>query len=116
MSAKEFTNNNNNSTTQNFCIAANGIHKDLEIAIAPLVPARPGFDATYKIIFKNNGNSILSGSVDLTFNDAVLDFVSAIPVVNSQIVDKLSWNYSDLKPFDSREIKVILNVWCNILV
>jgi hypothetical protein len=96
--------------TQNFCIAPNGIHKDLEVTILSTVPARPGFDATYKIIYKNKGTNTQSGSVSLTFNDAVLDFVSAVPNVNSQITDKLSWDYSSFLPFETREITVTLNV------
>ncbi|EIA07527.1 T9SS type A sorting domain-containing protein [Flavobacterium frigoris] len=95
---------------QDFCISPKGLHNDLEITILPTVPARPGFDATYKIIYKNKGNSTLSGLVTLTFNDAVLDYVSSVPVVNNQVVDKLSWNYTNLQPFEKREITVTLNV------
>ncbi len=51
-----FPDTNNNIATQNFCIAANGVHKDLEIVIAPVIPARPGFDAVYKIVYRNKGN------------------------------------------------------------
>jgi Leucine-rich repeat (LRR) protein len=96
--------------TQDFCITPNGTHNDLEVTILPLLPARPGFDATYKIIYKNKGNTILSGAVSLTFNDAVLDYVSAIPVISSQVTDKLTWDYTNLKPYESREITVTLNV------
>ena len=96
--------------SQDFCITPNGTHNDLEVTILPLIPARPGFDATYTIIYKNKGNTSQSGSVALTFNDAVLDFVSALPNVNSQIADKLSWDYSNLLPFETREISVTLNV------
>lgn len=94
---------------QDFCISPKGLHNDLEITILPTVPARPGFDATYKIIYKNKGNSTLSGLVTLTFNDAVLDYVSSVPVVNNEAVDKLSWNYLNLQPFEKREITVTLN-------
>ncbi|EIA07528.1 T9SS type A sorting domain-containing protein [Flavobacterium frigoris] len=95
---------------QDFCITANGVHNDLEITILPLIPARPGFDAVYKLIYKNNGNSVLSGTVSLLFNDAVLDFVSAMPNVDSQAINNLIWNYSTLKPFERREIEITLNV------
>ncbi|WP_264564109.1 T9SS type A sorting domain-containing protein [Flavobacterium sp. N3904] len=95
---------------QDFCITPNGIHNDLEITILPTAPARPGFDATYKIIYKNKGNSVQSGSVSLSFNEAVLDYIIAVPLVNSQVKDKLTWDYTNLQPFESREITVILNV------
>jgi Leucine-rich repeat (LRR) protein len=95
---------------QNFCITPKGVHNDLEVTILPTLPARPGFDASYKIIYKNKGNQTQSGSLNLSFNDAVLDFVSAIPATNNQVTDKLTWDYTNLKPFESREITVTLNV------
>ncbi|WP_040474022.1 T9SS type A sorting domain-containing protein [Flavobacterium frigoris] len=96
--------------SQDFCVTPNGIHNDLEVVILPLIPARPGFDTTYKIIYKNKGNTSQSGSVSLTFNDAVLDYVSATPVFDNQITNKLSWDYMNLQPFETREITVTLNV------
>jgi Leucine-rich repeat (LRR) protein len=95
---------------QNFCVTPNGSHQDLEVTILPTVPARPGFDATYKIIYKNKGNITQSGAVILSFNDSVLDYVSAVPVVNNQFTDKLTWDYINLQPFETREITVTLNV------
>jgi hypothetical protein len=105
-----FANNNNNTATQNFCISANGVHPDVEIVIAPITPARPGFDATYKIVYKNKGNQTLSGNVSFTYDDTVLDFVSATVVPNSQSVGTMSWNYTNLLPFESRSIEIVLNV------
>ena len=51
-----FADSNNNTATQDFCISANGVHPDLEVVLAPITPARPGFDATYKLVYKNKGN------------------------------------------------------------
>ncbi len=95
---------------QNFCIAPNGVHNDLEITILPTIPARPGFDATYKIIYKNKGNQTQSGSVSLSFNDTVLDFLTAMPAINNQTTDKLTWDFTNLKPLESREITLTFNV------
>ena len=79
-----FANNNNNVTTQDFCISANGIHNDLEVVISQVMIARPGFDAGYNIVYKNKGNQPLSGNVSFDYDDAVLDFVSSIVVPNTQ--------------------------------
>ncbi|TDW51519.1 putative repeat protein (TIGR01451 family)/predicted secreted protein (Por secretion system target) [Flavobacterium sp. 270] len=95
---------------QNFCIIPKGIHQDVEVSILTTLPARPGFDAIYKIIYKNKGTKKVSGSVTLDFNDAVLDFVSTSPVFTSQSTNKLVWDYIDLKPFETREINFTLNV------
>lgn len=95
---------------QNFCVTANGFHQDLEISLLPISRARPGFDATYKIIYKNKGNQVQSGAINLTFDDMVLDFVSSLPEKSSQLNKTISWNFADLKPFESREIKLTLNL------
>jgi Secretion system C-terminal sorting domain len=105
-----FPNLDGSSQTQNFCITPNGIHNDVDVTILPIIPARPGFDATYQLIYKNKGNQMLSGTVTFNFDDAVLDFISATPNVNSQTTNTLSWNYSNLLPFESRSIYVTLNV------
>ena len=105
-----FANNNNNITTQNFCIAANGIHPDIEIVIAPITPARPGFDAVYEIVYKNKGNQMLSGNITFTYNDTVLDFVSATQLPDTQSTGLLNWNYTNLLPFENRSFYVTLNV------
>ncbi len=95
---------------QNFCVTANGVHPDLEVMLVPLIGARPGFDAVYKLVYKNKGNQTQSGSVNLTFNDAVLDLVSANPAVSTQVLNALSWDFSNLHPFETREIVFTLNV------
>jgi len=100
---------NNSVSTNNFCITANGNHPDAEIVIAPVTPARPGFDAVYKIVYKNRGNQMLSGNVYFYYNEALLDYVasSATP---SQSNGLLIYAFSNLRPFESRSILVTLNV------
>lgn len=99
-----------NPFTQNFCVTPNGNHNDLEVVLISTVPARPGFNSTYKIIYKNKGNQTQSGTIDLTFEDSVLDLISSSPVVSSSSVNTLNWNFVNLLPFESREITLILNV------
>lgn len=96
--------------TQNFCVTANGVRPDLEVTMLPLVPARPGFNAFYKLIYKNKGNTTQSGSVNVNFNDALLDFLSATPTVSAQTLNNLSWVFTNLAPFETREITFTLNV------
>ena len=105
-----FADSNNNTQTQNFCVTPNGVHNDLEVSVLPIQRPRPGFDATYQLTYKNKGNQVLSGNVNLAFNDAVLDFVSANPGLSNQSLNTLSWSYSNLLPFESRTINFTLNV------
>ncbi|MFN8274364.1 MAG: leucine-rich repeat domain-containing protein [Flavobacteriaceae bacterium] len=105
-----FPDNNNNTATQDFCIASNGVHPDVEVVISPISFARPGFDATYQITYRNKGNQTVSGIVNLIFDDSKTDFVLANPLVDNLAVNSLSWNYSNLLPFESRTINVAVNV------
>ena len=94
---------------QDFCVSIIP-HSDVEIIIMPITPARPGFDANYKIIYRNKGNQVENGNVSLTFDDAVLDYVSSNPVYNSATPNAFYWNYTNLQPFETREIEITFNV------
>jgi Leucine-rich repeat (LRR) protein len=100
---------NTNPFLQDFCITPIDNHKDLEITLIPLEVVRPGFDTKYKIVYKNKGNAIQSGTVNLVFDDAVLDVVISNPLVSSQNTNNLSWNFTNLNPFETREISFTLN-------
>ena len=100
----------NSPFTQDFCIVPNGVHHDLEIVIIPINVARPGFDATYKIKFKNKGNQTENATINFNFNDAVLDYISSTVVPTTQTTGTLSWSVGTITPFQAGEILVNLNV------
>lgn len=95
---------------QDFCITPNGTFNDLEVMIVPLDVARPGFDADYKIVYKNKGTTSLSGNVNLNYDDVHMDLVSAAPVADSQSTGSLTWNFTNLNPFESQEIYFTMNL------
>jgi hypothetical protein len=98
------------TTTQNFCITANGVHPDLEIVIAPIIPARPGFDAVYKIVYKNKGNQTVDGYVNFTYNETLLDLVSSSVAPTNAGSGMMNWFMPGLVPFQSGSITITLNV------
>lgn len=95
---------------QNICINSKGDFNDVEINIIPIDEARPGFDADYKIIYKNVGTTPISGNINLTYNDNVLDFVSSNMSMTSQNIGQLNWDYQDLEPTEKREILFTMNL------
>ena len=105
-----FPDNNNNEEVLNFCVAPNGINPDVEVVVAPLMHARSGFDAWYKIVYRNKGNQTVSGNVNFEFDNTRLDFVSSEPIVDNQTTGLLTYNFTDLAPFQSQEIVIVLNV------
>jgi hypothetical protein len=101
---------NTSPLIQNFCVIPNGNHNDLEITLLPIVPARPGFDAEYKMVYKNKGNQTQNGNINLNFDDSVLDFVSTNQTLSNQTTNLLNWSFTNLLPFESRSVNVIFNV------
>src|SRR5690606_7576352 len=97
--------------TQNFCITPKESHSQIEITIIPLSPpARPGFDAKYKIIWENKGNLLENGTIHFAYDENIFDYVKATLSPDAISSGKLSWDYKDLLPFEKREITVTLNL------
>ncbi len=93
----------NHDTIVNFCISPVGIHKDLEIVIAPFGCARPGFQSLYQVIYKNKGNQTLSGDINVTYNKDLLNFdINYGSNILTHTDGFLSAKFTDLKPFESR--------------
>uniref|UniRef100_UPI00404AF9E6 DUF7619 domain-containing protein n=1 Tax=Flavobacterium sp. TaxID=239 RepID=UPI00404AF9E6 len=95
---------------QHFCVTPNGIYHDLEVTIVPLGNAVPGFDASYKILYKNKGNQPENPNLTFTYDDAVLDFLSSSVVPNNTMSGLLSWNLEPLNVFESGFIIVNFNL------
>lgn len=103
---------NNIVETRNFCITPNGIHPDIEIAIAPIVPARPGFPAIYEVVYKNIGNQTLNQQYGISFfyNQNLMSFTLSNPAPEMQNTGTLNWSVNNLQPFESRSIYVTMNI------
>lgn len=100
----------NNTVNQDFCISPNGVHNDVEVVIAPAVPAQPGFGAVYRLVYKNKGSQIITGSMDFTYDESDLDYLSATETPSIQDFGNLAWDYVNLNPFETRVIHVFFNV------
>lgn len=90
--------------TQNFCLSPNGVYNDLEVMIIPIGAAVPGFNAKYKVIYKNKGTASQSGTLVYNYNDNVMNYLSSSLAPATQSTGVLNWNFSNLLPFESREI------------
>ncbi len=99
-----------NTATADFCLSANGVHPDLESAIFAESQAAPGFPATYQIAIKNKGTEVQSGTVNVVFDDAVLDLISATPPVTAASTNNLSWDFTNINPFETRTYTFTMSV------
>ncbi|WP_432671314.1 DUF7619 domain-containing protein [Flavobacterium sp. SM2513] len=97
--------------TLDFCITPNGFHQDLDVTIIPMGAAIPGFDAHYKIVYRNIGNvNIAMGSMAFNYDDATLDYVSSAPTTEVLPLGNLFWTFLNLQPFETRTIDVVFNL------
>lgn len=100
-----------NFETANFCITPNGVHPDLEIALVPLMCATPGELSRYFLYYRNSGTQVQSGTINLTFNDAVMNYASStpLPLVN-QTENNVTFSFSDLQPLENRLLRVSMQL------
>ena len=95
----------------NFCITPNGVFNDLEISFLPdYLSPRPGFPVNYILVYKNRGTTTLSGDVQVSFDNSKMNFTQASENANTQINGQLSWNYNNLRPFQSKEIRIAFSL------
>ena len=97
--------------TQNFCLTVKGAHQDVEVSIVPNTPLRPGFEAIYKLLYKNKGTEAENGSLIFYFDDNLMDFVAATQNPDNQATGVLAWNYTNLRPLETRSVSLTLR--CN---
>jgi len=98
------------TVTMSFTIQPIPNRRDININAIPLQLARPGFNLSYKIFYKNVGTDILPNGVILFKKDPRVNFVSAVPPINATSGDTLKWNYNNFKPFDTASITVNMQV------
>lgn len=100
----------NQTENVNFCITSTETVNDLSVTLIPVSQARPGFESSYQIVYSNTGTTTLSGTVDLSFNDALVSLETSTPTPTSSTTNTLSWDYDNLAPFTSRTINFIMLV------
>lgn len=110
-----FADANNNIFTQDICVTANGNQNDAEVVIAPLTNARPGFDATYKLVWRNKGNTTLAGKVVLNYDASNMTFQNSSLPYSVASNGTLEFDYTNLKPYENTasEITFMINTPTN---
>lgn len=80
--------------------------RDVSISLIPVTPARPGFNAKYKLSFRNNGTDTIPNGGVVFIKDPRVTLVSSTPAAGLVTGDSLLWAYAGLKPFDSYTIDI----------
>ncbi|HEY0047270.1 MAG TPA: T9SS type A sorting domain-containing protein, partial [Flavobacterium sp.] len=99
-----------NIDTADFCIEPIGQYNDLIVALYPLDDARPGFDASYQLVYRNIGTTTLTGQVALQYDNTKMQFLNAATTPTSQTINTLYFGFADFAPFESRTVIINFNV------
>ncbi|QHI36628.1 Internalin-J [Kordia antarctica] len=112
--------------TQDFCVTPNGVYNDLAIEFGssgvaaftntsypisddyPIALADNDLSFSFRIFYQNKGTTTQSGTLNYGFDNAEITMVTTTPVATNQTSNSLSWNFTDLRPFETREILVVL--------
>ncbi|WP_291129562.1 T9SS type A sorting domain-containing protein [Flavobacterium sp. UBA7682] len=100
-----------NNDVVNFCVEPIGDIDDLAVSFYPITRTRPGFDTNYRIVYRNAGLTLLSGSVVFEFDGTKLSFLNASETVSSQTSNSLTFNFTGIYPFEYRIIDLYFNVF-----
>ncbi|MEL0643111.1 BspA family leucine-rich repeat surface protein [Olleya sp. Ti.3.14] len=101
------------STEQiDFCLTSNQTVEDLNITLLPITNARPGFEASYKLVVKNIGTQTVNNiNASLNFDDTKQSFVSSLPEQNAVSLNSLDFLITSLMPFQKQEINIIMETF-----
>jgi len=95
---------------RDFCVRSVANNPDLEVVVYPLSNPRPGVNNRFNIVYKNKGGIPQNGSVNFSFDDAIQDMVSTTVTPNIQTSGNLTWNFTNLLPFETRSLMVTFNL------
>jgi Leucine-rich repeat (LRR) protein len=110
-----FTSNTEIDSLNDFAVTFPGNINDLKITFTPFNVARPGRETAYQIWYQNKGTTILSGNVELIYDNS-LSYDSSSRSFDLHNGDTLSWNYSNLKPGDIGMINVYFTTPTNATI
>jgi len=102
----------NNSYSADFCIAPIGQINDLNVSLYPVIEdLRPGFGTRYSIVYRNIGTTTSNGTVKLEYDKSKLSFLTATENIASQTSGSLTFDFKNLKPFETKTIDLEFKVF-----
>lgn len=108
--SNNFTVNGQTVNNQNFCVTSTINGYDLGVVVIPTSDARPGFNSNYSVTYTNYGNTQISGSINLNFDNSKVNYLNANPAVDVSTSNSLLWNFTNLLPLETRFIDVSFNI------
>ncbi|PZR19866.1 MAG: hypothetical protein DI539_12665, partial [Flavobacterium psychrophilum] len=95
---------------KNFCITPEfEAVSDVAVTLFPITTARPGFPASYVLVYQNLGTITQNGSITVQFDTNHLNFTNASPAM-TQSGNTLTLDYVNLYPFQSKTVLLYFTV------
>ncbi len=94
----------NPDIVQDFCIVPIGVHPDLRVCMSQTNAAVPGFQGNYFVRLENRGTETVGTILNVTFDDTVMDFVSADVAPDMVSEGSLSWTIAAIGVLQSKAI------------
>lgn len=97
--------------TANFCMLKEEVVKDLNISFLPIRLRGLGYEADYRLVVKNVGTEVIPNTeVNLTFEEDMVNFMSADPAPVTATNNQLTFNTGSIRPFETKTIDVIFTI------
>ena len=112
-SPSSFTTNHStyfNTDSISFAVQPTPGKRDIAITVIPLSPARPGFQAVYKMMYTNFGTDTLASGYIGFLKDNRLTYLSASANPLYINGDSIVWSISNLKPMDTGSVIIYCRV------
>lgn len=98
-----------NVTDKDFCLSVPNPVQDVTVSLVPISQARPGFPASYSLIYSNVGTAPASGVVTVYFPSAKVTYQSSYPAMTVS-GNSLTISYTNLMPYQSGYHYIIFEV------
>lgn len=97
--------------SQDFCITPSMFPlNDVQIELLPVFPPVAGGNAKYRLVYRNYGNNVQSGTVTLNYEGDKMDLVSSSVTPTTQTANTLTWNFTNLQPMYSGNIDLKMHI------
>ncbi len=103
----------NNTFTADFCVEQIAI-QDVRVYTYFTSAPRPGFNRTLKIVYRNDSDIPISGSINLVYDNTKLNLLSASETYIEPTTNSIHFDYTNLNPLETRIIDINYIVTGNI--
>ena len=93
-----------------FPITITQTYNDVQVSITSLNSARPGFQLTHLIIYKNVGHNTISGTINYTKDNPNVTITSVSKPGTVAMTNGFTYDYTMLLPGQTRSMYVYMNV------